>query len=250
MFQAASRGGFFVPPGVTNFKPLNEEVLEEEKWINYEFGSGVLELNGKPYRVGVHPKTCVTAQTKAPRAVAKAIAIIASVDKGTGLTYEVNLLLPCDEFKSHKAMEEQILECLPTAKFKGEPIKAKVSKIKTSPEGSGLIPRPQGVQVAVMVGHTDISLIRFEQGRINGTRSRTFPGVGIGAIALSMQIPGSDIEIATAISKGKFSELQSDGFSEALIREVNDSHKQSFVETEIEPSEGNTQHYLDTQVRE
>ena len=226
---------YFVEAGVLEIAPLSTEEKEEEAWIDYQFGSGVVELDGKVYRVGGTPPICVNASSKGPGAILKAIAAIGSMDCGKGENYELGMLLPCDEFHSRKEVAVGIREGLPKAKFNGKKLIATIESIRIHPEGSGLIHRPRGSHVAVMVGHTDISLIRYESGRLNLTKSQTFSGVGVGAIAMSMGIPGSDTAIAKAISKGSFSELAMGGIPESLVRDANETHKKSFVRHELKP---------------
>ncbi len=227
--------GYFVEPGVELVPTLNEEAWEEERWAKYEFGAGVVELAGQTYRVGNRPVTCLSSEMKYVGAIVKSIAAIASMDWGRGESYLLSTLLPLDEYSSRKAFAQGVRNGIAQARFNGKPVNAKIETIRVSPEGSGLMFGKEGIHVAIMVGHTDVSLVRFESGRVNLTQSQTFSRVGVGAIAASLGIPGGDAYVATAISKGRFKDLASCGIPERDIRQAESDQRREFVKQQIEP---------------
>lgn len=212
----ASVGGFyqshFVQPGARKIRALSDLEQMEESRLNYPFGSGVVEFGGETWRVGNKPLVCHTSELKIATLISKVIAAIGSLygDRSNELT--LVLLLPYDEFASRRELAARLREALGKgASYNGKTINAVISKMYIHPEGSGLSVPPMGTHAGIMLGHTDMTVIRFDDGRCNLTASVTFGGSGVGCIGRMLGVPGRDADVSKAIMTRKLKSLASSG---------------------------------------
>ena len=219
----------FVEPGATLIS-ANEDVGAGA------FGSGLVEMGGECWKVGHQPMVCHSNEMKKRTAIAKTLAALGSLTGGKAARFKLVLLLPCDEFASRRELAGDLREVIMTAKFNGVPLKVHIEAITINPEGTELLANLSGQQCGVMVGHTDISIIRFENGKPNLTKSKTFGGAGIGAIASSAGIPGNDAWIAQMITKGRETELAKiTGLSEESVQLAIAEAHQKYVADILRP---------------
>lgn len=201
----ASYGGYLhgrcIPPGGRRLKePLTEDELMEESMADYPFGCGLVEFNGEVWRLGETPMFCHTAALKFEAAIAKTLAVLGSLSCGNESEFRVVLLLPLDEYASRKVFAEQLRQAVSGgAKYNGVELKTVIKEIRVYVEGTGINRQPSGKTASLMIGHSDLSFIVTENGRVNLTESKTFAGAGIGKIFPTLGIPGSDVEVMKAL---------------------------------------------------
>ena len=204
----ASIDGFFfglmVSPGAIKLNRVNEYdcmFVSDRACPN---GVGVVEFGKEIWRVGDMPEFAIPQHRKHRVWSPKIIAAIAAIVGSRAIELDLVILLPCDEYVSRAELARTV-EAESDRRCAVQWRRVRMWTIPAIRFYAGRVwiwpLNLPGVNVACMVGHSDLSLVHYENGRINLGRSRTYGGAGIGVdFAASLGVPGGDIHIAKALA--------------------------------------------------
>lgn len=112
----------------------------------------------------------------------------------------IGVLLPYNELEDKKLLAEWIRKTIQTFDFDGIPIRnLTVDKIRIMPEGTGIYKEYKAERVLIC-GHRDVTLMAFEDGKMLGRETQTFPESGFHDYLEEIRFPiGYELRASKAI---------------------------------------------------
>jgi hypothetical protein len=172
------------------------------------------------YEVGetaARPGLLTVSERKFEKLLAKILAILGylvscEIQTTEKVLVNLGLLLPFDEYEDRKLLTpwlKQIIggmndESVLGFEFNGTRISnLRLKTLDFKPEGYGIYRSFTGERVAVLVvGHSDSSWLYFNNGKLIGERSRTFPGTGMHDFMKTLNFPiGYELKTAEYLVK-------------------------------------------------
>lgn len=221
--------GGFVPSGVRSLHG------ETSTAIQYPTGCGVVEADGKQWRVGEDDDIRQSSELKSDRALVKTCAILGSLLGDSSKSVSLVLKLPAREYGRRAIFAREFKEAIAAGvRVNGVSLQAKIEQMFFHVEGSGLAPRTPGKAAAIIVGHTDLSVVFLVDGLIDMGASQTFHGYGMGRLAKEMGLAHlNESAIAYAVMRNDLDKLARSTDEHAEIQRLRDQAVKTYFEHHV-----------------